>query len=180
MEKIALATVWLEGCSGCHMSFLDLDEWLVELAAKVDLVYSPFTDVKIYPEGVTVALVEGGIGNRDQLELIQRIRANTELVVAFGDCAITSNVPGMRNRLGSAEPVLRRSYVEGVECHPGIPQAQGLVPELLNQVMPVHTVIPVDSFLPGCPPPAARIRMILESLLDGRIPELQGRDLKFG
>ena len=70
MNRIKLATVWLGGCSGCHMSFLDLDEWLFDLAAQIDLVFSPFVDVKEYPTGVDIVLVEGAIANSDHLELI--------------------------------------------------------------------------------------------------------------
>lgn len=65
MNKLKLATVWLGGCSGCHMSFLDLDEWLIDLAAKVELVYSPIADIKEYPEGVDLVLVEGAVANED-------------------------------------------------------------------------------------------------------------------
>src|SRR5215475_4231384 len=59
--RLRLATVWLGGCSGCHMSFLDLDEDLIELAGKIDLVYSPVIDVKEYPLDVDVCLVEGAV-----------------------------------------------------------------------------------------------------------------------
>ena len=108
-----LATVWLAGCSGCHMSFLDLDEWLLELAQQADIVYSPVAcDRKDYPEAVDICLVEGGVGNTDNLVLIQQVRANTTVLVSFGDCAVTANIPGMRNMLEGADPVLRRAYLE--------------------------------------------------------------------
>src|SRR5262249_36981633 len=51
MERLKLATVWLGGCSGCHMSFLDLDEFLIDLAEKVDFVFTPLMDTKAYPSG---------------------------------------------------------------------------------------------------------------------------------
>ncbi len=89
-----LATVWLDGCSGCHMSFLDMDERLLALADRVELVYSPLVDYKEFPEGVDVTLVEGPVANEEDLEKIQRIRARTHILVSLGDCAVTSNVPG--------------------------------------------------------------------------------------
>ena len=46
MGKPKIATVWLEGCSGCHMSFLDLDEALVDILSKVELCDTPITDFK--------------------------------------------------------------------------------------------------------------------------------------
>ncbi|MGK7943783.1 MAG: oxidoreductase, partial [Microcystaceae cyanobacterium] len=89
MSKIRFASVWLAGCSGCHMSFLDLDEWLFDLADSVEVVYSPIADLKDYPDNVDVCLVEGGIANEDNLELAHIIRNNTKTVVSFGDCAVT-------------------------------------------------------------------------------------------
>lgn len=180
--KLRFATVWLAGCSGCHMSFLDLDEWLIELAEQVDLVFSPVaSDIKTYPEDVDVCLVEGGVANADNLELILQVRARTRLLVSFGDCAITANVPGMRNRLDGAEPVLRRGYLELADGSGQLPHAPGLVPELLERVLPLHEVIPVDLYLPGCPPSADRIRAAIEPLLRGALPAMEGPAmLQFG
>jgi coenzyme F420-reducing hydrogenase gamma subunit len=102
VSKPRVATVWLSGCAGCHMSFLDLDEWLFELAQAVDIVYSPIADVKEFPEGVDVTLVEGAVANADNLELLLQLRERSKLVVAFGDCAVHGNVSACATR--SATP----------------------------------------------------------------------------
>jgi NAD-reducing hydrogenase small subunit len=162
------------------MSFLDLDEWLFDLAQQVDLVYSPFADVKIYPAGVDVALVEGAVANQDHLNLIRQVRDRTHFLISFGDCAVTGNVTALRNVLGKAEPVLIRAYLETADVRPQIPGGN-LVPPLLDAVRPVHTVVPVDCYLPGCPPSAERIRAVLEPLLQGDRPAIAGADLiRFG
>jgi NAD-reducing hydrogenase small subunit len=179
MARLRLATTWLGGCSGCHMSFLDMDEWLIELATLADIVYTPFQDVKRFPEGVDVTLVEGAVANEDHLEQIGLVRTRSRLVVSFGDCAVTGNVTALRNPLGKAEPVLRRSYLELATLNPRVPEADFL-PRLLDRVQPVHEVVRVDYYIPGCPPPAGRIRYVLEELLAGREPKLEGRELKFG
>jgi NAD-reducing hydrogenase small subunit len=179
---LRLATVWLGGCSGCHMSFLDLDEFLIELAAKVELVFSPVIDVKEYPENVDVCLIEGAVCNEDNLEMIRKVRQRTKVLVSFGDCAVTANVPAIRNQLGlsNSESVLQRAYVEGAQTNPGVPREPGIVPPLLPKVMPVHEVVYVNYFLPGCPPPADRIKALLVQVLDGVEPKLEGRQIKFG
>lgn len=181
MGKIKLATVWLGGCSGCHMSFLDLDEWLIDLAAQVDVVYSPIADIKEYPEGVDVVLVEGAIANEEHLELIHIIRQRTKTIISFGDCAVTGNVTAMRNPTGDANVSLQLAYVESADVNQQIPYSPGIVPPLIDKVVPVHHIVQVDIYLPGCPPSASRIRAALEPLLKGEKPAMEGREMiKFG
>ncbi len=174
MGRLRFATVWLGGCSGCHMSFLDLDEWLIDLALRVDVVFSPLADVKVYPENVDLVLVEGAIANDENLYMIQKVRANTKTLVSLGDCAVTGNVTALRNPLGVALEVLRPVYGDKYPDEPHI------VPVLLDRVQPVHQVVPVDYFIPGCPPPAPRIKAVLQALLDGKTPALEGNDIRFG
>jgi len=161
MDRLRVATVWLGGCSGCHMSFLDLDEFLIELAGKIDLVYSPILDVKEYPQNVDLCLVEGAVCNEDNLEIIRKVRERTRILVSFGDCAVTANVPAIRNQLGltNAESVLQRAYVEGAQANAGIPKEPGIVPALLERVQPVHEVVHVNYFLPGCPPRPTELKL---------------------
>jgi NAD-reducing hydrogenase small subunit len=164
------------------MSFLDLDEWLFELAKQVEVVFSPIaSDTKTYPEGVDLALVEGGVGTSDNLALIRQVRERTRLLVSFGDCAITANVPGLRNHLGGEAAVLDRAYRDLADGSAQWPRAPGIVPELLERVLPVHELVPVDLFLPGCPPPAERIRTLLDALLRGERPVMEGAGMiRFG
>ncbi len=175
-SRARIATVWLGGCSGCHMSFLDLDEWLFELARIADVVYSPVADIKEYPENVDAVLVEGAVANTDNLELIRKVRARTKVVISFGDCAITGNVTALRNPLGSPESLLRRAYIEEADVQPGIPEERPIVPELLPRVLPVHHVVKVDAFLHGCPPSPERIRTALEQLLKPNQPAAPEKD----
>jgi len=166
MSRPRIATIWLDGCSGCHMSFLDMDERLLAVAERADLVYSPLVDAKVYPEDVDVVLVEGAVSTDEDMERIRTVRSRTKIVVALGDCAVTTNVPGMRNVYASAEPLFQRAYVENVTVNLGMP-SKGL-PRHLPKTLPVHKVVKVDVFLPGCPPSADLIFDTLVALLDGR------------
>jgi NAD-reducing hydrogenase small subunit len=164
MSKLKLATVWLDGCSGCHMSILDMDERLLEIAELVDIVYSPIVDTKTYPDAVDIALVEGAVASVDDEKKIRKIRAHTKLLVAMGDCAITGNVPSMRNPFGP-EAILNRAYIENASAQPQIPCI--VVPELLRIVRPIHEFVKVDVFLPGCPPSADTFHTALTALITG-------------
>jgi NAD-reducing hydrogenase small subunit len=178
-KRPRVATAWLGGCSGCHMSFLDLDERLLDLAGKMDLVYSPIADVKRFPDDVDVVLVEGACANEEHLQAAGLIRARSKVVVSFGDCAVTGNVTAIRNSLGSALPVLDRAYRDAADLQPGLPEEAGIVPRLLDRVLPLHQVIAVDAWLPGCPPDAGLIHAALLDALAGRLPDLRGR-LRYG
>jgi NAD-reducing hydrogenase small subunit len=180
MARLRLATTWLGGCSGCHMSFLDLDEFLIDLAEQADIVYTPIIDVKEFPDGVDVTLIEGAVANEDHLEQVHKVRERSKMVVSFGDCAVTGNVTAFRNTTGAPEVALRRSYIELATIQPQIPNEKGIVPRLLERVWPVHQVIPVDYYLPGCPPAAAHIREVLEALLAGELPRLAPAERRFG
>lgn len=169
MSRPRIATIWLDGCSGCHMSFLDMDERLLAIAERADLVYSPLVDAKVYPEDVDVVLVEGAVSTDEDMKRIRSVRSRTKIVVALGDCAVTTNVPGMRNVYASAEPLYQRAYVENVTVNLGMP-SKGL-PRHLPKTLPVHKVVKVDVFLPGCPPSADLIFDTLVALLDGRPPD---------
>src|SRR5208282_3137336 len=176
MKKAKVATLWLDGCSGCHMSILDIDEAIATVAQKADIVYGPLVDAQEFPEDVDVAIVEGAVSNQDDYEKIKLVRERTRLLVALGDCAVTSNVPAMRNSI-PVKKLLQRVYIQGVDQKPRIP-TEG-VPPLLKRALPVQEVVKVDLFVPGCPPPAAAIGYVLGELLNGRMPDLNSK-VKFG
>jgi NAD-reducing hydrogenase small subunit len=167
-KRITLATAWLDGCSGCHMSFLDIDQRLLELVKKVDIVYSPLVDAKSLPVHVDVGILEGSISTEDDLHKARLFREHCKILVSLGDCAVTGNVPAMRNPFKLAE-VLDHSYRENVSTHPVIPVV--CVPALLPTVRPVHGCVAVDFYVPGCPPSADAIWYVLCELIEGRSPD---------
>jgi NAD-reducing hydrogenase small subunit len=176
MKKVKLATVWLDGCSGCHMSLLDMDAGVISLVGKVDIVYGPLVDAQEFPDGVDVTLVEGAVSSIEDMHKIQQIRQRTNVLISLGDCAVTSNVPSMRNSIPVSK-LLQRVYVEGADEGKVIP-TEG-VPSLLKHARPVHEFVKVDMYLPGCPPPAKAILGVVTDLLEGRKPGVNQK-VKFG
>ena len=176
MKKARLATMWLDGCSGCHMSLLDVDEAIIAIAQRAELVYGPLVDAQEFPENVDVTLVEGAVSNQDDVIKIFKIRQRTRVLVALGDCAVTSNVPGMRNSI-PVNKLLQRVYVESAEPGSALPTSG--VPQLLKQALPVHEFVTVDLYLPGCPPSSKAILEVVTSLLEGRKAQANPK-VKFG
>ncbi len=146
------------------MSFLDMDERLLELAALVDVVYSPIVDAKEFPYEVDIALVEGAVASVDDEKKIKKVRAHSKMLIAMGDCAITGNVPSMRNPMGP-EAILDRAYIENASLQQRIPLRGSS--QLLKVVRPIHEFVKVDVFLPGCPPSADTFHTVLTALLTG-------------
>jgi NAD-reducing hydrogenase small subunit len=161
------------------MSFLDLDEALVDLAQQVDLVYSPIADVKEFPKDVDVTLVEGAVANIDHVALAKEIRAHSKIVVSFGDCAVTGNVTSLRNML-PLDDLLTAVYHEGPGKEPRGGEADRVMPALLPRVLPLHQLIPVDAFIPGCPPDPQRIWAAVSALLKGEPVALPPEMRRFG
>jgi NAD-reducing hydrogenase small subunit len=176
MRKLRLATVWLDGCSGCHMSVLDLDTALIPILRKVDIVYGPLVDAQEFPEDVDVTLVEGAVSTQADADHIQAIRQRTKTLVSLGDCAVTGNVAGMRNTV-KVSKLLQRIYVEGADTNTCIP-GDGL-PPLLKLARPAQDFVKVDYSVPGCPPQSKTIAALLTSLVDGRKTENTSK-IKFG
>lgn len=176
MKKVKVATVWLDGCSGCHMSLLDMDAAIISLGRKIDLVYGPLVDAQEFPEDVDVTLVEGAISSQDDLNRIQKIRQRTNVLISMGDCAVTANVPGMRNSI-PVQKLLQRIYVDGADERKVIPSDR--VPALLSQARPLREFVKVDLSLPGCPPPSRTIVGVINDLLDGKKADASLK-VKFG
>ena len=173
MAKPKISSDWMAGCAGCHMSLLDIDERIVQIAELADIRSTPITDLK-EPDasGVDVGILEGGINNTANEEVAHRMRQRSKILVALGDCAVFGGVPALRNFCGIEES-LKRAYIEAesVDESGKIPSD----PELcrMTKVRALSEVVPVDVFVPGCPPDADVIFYVLAELAQGRKPELK-------
>ncbi|MFZ9000419.1 MAG: NADP oxidoreductase [Bacteriovoracaceae bacterium] len=174
-NKKSLATISLAGCFGCHMSFCDIDERFVDLIELVEIYKSPLTDIKKFEKRVDIGLIEGGVCNDENVEVLRSFRENCDILVSLGECAIMGGLPALRNNI-PLKDCLEEAYL-GV---PTTPAAQTIIPhhedipKILDKVYPCHEVVKIDYYIPGCPPSAESIWRALEALIKGKEPQLAG------
>jgi NAD-reducing hydrogenase small subunit len=168
--KVRLATTSLAGCFGCHMSLLDIDEHIFELAGIAEFDRSPLTDIK-HCGPCDIALIEGGVCNAENVDVLRELRANAKILVGVGACAINGGLPAMRNHLDIGD-ILRKVYADPEREGSSVPNDPEL-PLPLDKVYPINEVVRVDYFLPGCPPSGEAIWKYLTDLILGRMPRLE-------
>ena len=180
MSKPRIATTSLCGCFGCHMSLLDIDERILDLAEIVEFDKSPINDLKDFTGRCAVGLIEGGCANAENVHVLRRFREQCDILVSVGDCAISGGVPALRNMVPLQE-CLEEAYVGGPSVHnpsgriPDDPE----IPLLLDKVYPAHEVVKIDYHLPGCPPSADMLWQALTALLGGRSLDLPYELVKY-
>jgi len=180
MAKIKVATTSLAGCFGCHMSLLDIDERILELAELVEFHKSPIVDFKGFRDQCAVGLIEGGCCNEENVEVLREFRKHCEILISVGDCAIMGGIPALRNTI-PLEECLREAYVDGATVYNPSGQIPNNceIPMLLDKVYPCHEVVRIDYHLPGCPPPADTLWEALVALLNGKPLELPYELIKY-
>ena len=169
-NKIRVATTSLAGCFGCHMSFLDIDERMLQLAEVVEFGRSPINDIE-HCTNCDIGLIEGGVCNSENVHVLREFRKNCKILVAVGACAINGGLPAMRNFI-PLEECLSEAYLDGIGVENAQIPSDPELPLLLDKVRPIHEVVKIDYFLPGCPPSADVFWKFLTDLIDGREPSL--------
>jgi len=172
MKLPKIASVWLEGCAGCHMSFLDLDEGLLDILAKVELTDSPITDYKDFNfQDLELGIIEGGIANEEERQIAKKLRKQCKILMAWGDCAVFGGINTLRNSFSTRE-ILQRGYIETESTVNGFIPVHESLPALLEKALPVNSTVRVDVYVPGCPPSPDAIAYCLTEILKGKIPVL--------
>jgi NAD-reducing hydrogenase small subunit len=172
--KIKISMISLCGCWGCTLSFLDVDERLLALLDKITILRCSLTDTKRIPERCAIGFIEGGVANEENIETLRHFRANCDVLISVGACAIWGGVPAMRNMV-ELKDCLSEAYVNSPTVIAGaatvVPFHED-IPKLTNKVYPCHEVVKMDYFIPGCPPSADAILTVIDDLINGRPVDL--------
>jgi [NiFe] hydrogenase diaphorase moiety small subunit len=179
-EKKTIATVSLAGCFGCHMSMLDIDTEIVDIAELVSFNKSPLTDIKNFTQRCHLGIVEGGCCNTENIETLKKFREMCDILVVMGECAVWGGLPAMRNTIPIGE-CLEEAYLNSVTSEKGervVPYHDDL-PKILDRVYSCNEIVKVDYFIPGCPPSANHIWKVVKSLLWGEDYSLLYSEFKY-
>jgi NAD-reducing hydrogenase small subunit len=162
------------------MSFLDIDERILDLVELVDFDKSPFDDFKEFTGRCAIGLIEGGCANEENVNVLRDFRKHCEILISVGDCATMGGIPALRNMV-PLEECLREAYVDG----PSVYNPDGVIPNdieiplILDNVYPAHEVVRIDYHLPGCPPSADTFYAALTALLSNKPVELPYQLIKY-
>ena len=171
---VKLLLTGLSGDSGCQVAALALHGTLLDIIRANELVFAPtLIDAKEVPDGVDVAIIEGGIRTEHEAEVAREIRKKSNVLITIGSCATFGGIPGLSNLKDGCE-LLKDIYIDldGTNSVV-IPENT----EVTRKMMPISSVAKVDFAIPGCPPETGDIAYVLTSLLSGETPVLSQTDV---
>jgi len=183
MSKPKLALYWAASCGGCEIAVLDIEEKILDVAGFFDIVFWPcaldfkYKDVEAMPEGaIDLCLFNGSVRTSENEYLARLLRAKSRILVAFGSCAADGCIPGLAN-LTTREETFRWVYQDSPSTANGgrrptprfpVPEGELEIPDYYETVRTLAQVVPVDYFIPGCPPQAHQIVAVMSLIMEGK------------
>jgi F420-non-reducing hydrogenase small subunit len=185
-KKLQIALYWAASCGGCEIAMLDVDEKILDITTAADIVFWPvaidtkYKDVEALPDkSIDVCFFNGGVRTSEQEHLAKLLRKKSKILISFGACAVSGGIPGLAN-LSNRKEIFKTAYLE----NPSIDNPENTVPkqkskvkegeltlpEFYDTVLPLHKVVDVDYFLPGCPPPPWLIIDAFNAIVENKLP----------
>lgn len=178
-EKKDIGFYWCGACGGCQVSILDIDEMLLDVVDKADIVFWPcamdtkYEDVEEMGENeIDIIFINGSLRLEENKEMVKLLREKAKNVVAYGSCSSNGGLFGLGN-LYDKDEILDRGYSTETTDEGPLPQKVSEVeegelhlPEMLEKIVPLDEIIDVEFYLPGCPPLPNQLEEALPALLD--------------
>ncbi len=186
MAKPKLALYWAASCGGCDVAVLDTNEKILDIANLVDIVFWPIAlDFKYHhvrameDKSIDLCLFNGAVRSTEQEEIAKLLRDKSKVMVAFGACACFGGIPALANFTSRAE-IFQRAYIEAPSNNNDegtfpllktrVAEGELELPELFDTVLTLAQVVPVEYFVPGCPPPVDLILKLVDLFASGQMP----------
>ncbi len=186
MEKLKFAFYWAASCGGCEIAVLDINEKILDVVEKVDIVFWPvaldikYKDVESMPDRhIDVCFFNGAIRTEEQEHMAKLLRKKAKVLVAFGSCACDGCVKGLAN-LWDKQTIFERAYSETPSTENpdfvtpktvvNVEEGELTLPEFYDTVKTLAQTVDVDYYLSGCPPPVPLILQAVEAILKNTLP----------
>lgn len=152
--KLTVGVFGITGCAGCQLSMIFNEDEILDLVDQVDLKAFPFIKEVNPDDHFDVVFMEGLVASREDIEVLQRIRKNTDFLVALGACACTGCVPAFRTF--TLKENYEHLFYEKQE------RIQDVEPT------PIDAHVKVDYWIPGCPPHKGEILTFVKFAVLGK------------
>ena len=186
MEKLKITFYWAASCGGCEIAVLDINEKILDVVAKADIVFWPvaidikYKDVEAMPDkSIDACFFNGAIRTSENEHMAKLLRQKSKILVAFGSCANDGCVKGLAN-LWNKETIFQRAYKETPstknpegttpQTHLKVKEGELELPEFYDTVKTLAQTVDVDYFISGCPPPIPSIIQMFEAIISGNLP----------
>ena len=186
MAKLKLALYWAGACGGCDVAVLDVNEKILDVANLADIVFWPialdfkYHHVEAMPDkSIDVCLFNGVVRSSEQEHIAKMLRAKSKVLVSFGSCACFGGIPALAN-LTTRSEIMQRVYMEAPsnenpnkivpQTKVSVPEGELTLPELFEDVLTLAQVVPVEYFVPGCPPTVDLILKVVNALATNSLP----------
>lgn len=185
-EKLKLAFYWAASCGGCEIAVLEIAEKILDVIAVADIVFWPciadfkYHHVEAYPDQtIDVCFFNGAIRTDENREVAELLRRKSKVLIAYGSCAHEGCIPALAN-LHSRAAIFERAYLD----NPSTPNPERVtpatrttvegreltLPAFWDTVVTLAQVVPVDYFVPGCPPTEKMTWACIETIVAGQLP----------
>jgi len=185
-KKLKVGLYWAASCGGCEIAVLDINETVLQVIESVDILFWPvamdskYADIRAKEDGFFDAFFfNGSVRTEEQEELAHLFRQKSKLLIAFGSCAHEGCIPGLAN-LASRQEVFDRAYLSSPSTdnpdkiiplkETEVKEGKLGLPGFHDRVKPLNQVVPVDYYLPGCPPPPDLIINAFTAIIKGKLP----------
>lgn len=178
--KPKFAMYWAASCGGCEIAVLNIGEKILDVDANFEVAFWPvamdakYKDVEAMPDkSILLTLFNGGIRNKENEEIAHLLRRKSQILVAFGSCACEGCIPGLAN-LSNQKDIFKTVYQSVSTDNPDkiepqfdyqVPEGVIHIPEFYPVLRTLDQVVPVDYYMPGCPPESHQIAAVVDLVI---------------